>query len=87
MSGQGAAATGAATAFEVKQKEEEARKEVCRVFFKKLEKLDLLEEVTPEETKSDEPAAAEHHGLQRESSFASNVTGMTGRTGFPRLMP
>ena len=31
-------------------------------------------------------AAMEHGGLQRESSFASNITGMTARTGRPRLM-
>lgn len=53
--------------------------ELCKAFFKKLEKLDLLEEVA-EESKDDQLP----HELQRDSSFISSFT---GRSGFPRLMP
>ena len=60
-------------------KQKEAQMELCKAFFKKLEKLDLLEEVA-EESKDDQLP----HELQRDSSFISSFT---GRSGFPRLMP
>ena len=52
--------------------------EICKSFFKKLERLDLLEEVEEEQLPMPDFA------LQRDSSMISS---MTGRTGFPRLMP
>lgn len=58
--------------------------ELSKNFFKKLEKLSLVEEATEESKVDDGQQNPRGQHLQRDSSFISQTT---QRSNFPRLMP